>query len=114
MDNSLSNHIIGSRPNFAIAGSFMVHVLHTTAPHDATRHQETDAAGLASSYITFEEEYEDLKMWIRRWRWANRVSVNGAAGVKGLTNLGLMKAETLMEKMESSYFTTDSQSGKST
>uniref|UniRef100_A0A093VFR4 Transcriptional activator protein DAL81 n=1 Tax=Talaromyces marneffei PM1 TaxID=1077442 RepID=A0A093VFR4_TALMA len=103
-----------SRPNFAIAGSFMVHVLHTTAPYDATRRAEIDASGLPSTYITFEEEYEDLKGWIRRWRWANRVSVNGAAGVKGLTNLGLMKAETLMEKMESSHFATDSQSGKST
>lgn len=91
----------------------MVHVLHTAASHDATRQAEMDTVGLPSSYITFEEEYEDLKGWIRRWRWANRVSVNGAAGVKGLTNLGLMKAETLMEKMESSHFATDSQSGKS-
>ncbi|OKL59621.1 hypothetical protein UA08_05443 [Talaromyces atroroseus] len=96
-----------SRPNFAIAGSFMVHVLHTIAPPDVTRQAEKIGDKLSSNYITFEEEYEELKTWIRRWRWANRVSANGAAGVKGLTNLGLMRVETLMKKFEPSHFATD-------
>ncbi|KAH8695471.1 fungal-specific transcription factor domain-containing protein [Talaromyces proteolyticus] len=86
-----------SRPNFAIAGSFMVHVLHTIAPLDSPRQDELQAAGIPPSWINFEDDYKDLQVWIRRWRWANRVSANGAAGVKGLTNLGLMKVETLME-----------------
>jgi hypothetical protein len=73
----------------------MVHVLHTIAPQEAVRQEELEAS--TSSWINFEDDYRDLQGWIRRWRWANRVSANGAAGVKGLTNLGLMKVETLME-----------------
>lgn len=87
----------GSRPNFAIAGSFMVHVLSTIAPPDASRRAEMEAAGISTCGIEFDDDYQNLQVWIRRWRWANRVSANGAAGVKGLTNLGLMKVETLME-----------------
>ncbi|KAL5335971.1 fungal-specific transcription factor domain-containing protein [Aspergillus crustosus] len=70
-----------SRPNFAIAGAFMVHLLHiVTSP----------TAGI------FLDEYAELQGWIRRWRWVNRISANGAAGVKGLTNLGVLKVETLL------------------
>ncbi|KAL4875885.1 fungal-specific transcription factor domain-containing protein [Aspergillus karnatakaensis] len=70
-----------SRPNFAIAGAFMVHLLHTvTGP----------GAG------SFSHEHLQLQGWIRRWRWVNRISANGAAGVKGLTNLGVLKVETLL------------------
>lgn len=75
----------------------MVHVLHTIAPLEASRQAELKASEISPSSINFEDEYRDLQVWIRRWRWANRVSANGAAGVKGLTNLGLMKVETLME-----------------
>jgi hypothetical protein len=87
----------------------MVHVLHTISPPDVTRQAEMEGATFSVEYITFEEEYEDLKTWIRRWRWANRVSANGAAGVKGLTNLGLMRVETMMKKIEPSHFATDLQ-----
>jgi hypothetical protein len=87
----------GSRPNFAIAGSFMVHVLSTIAPPDASRRAEMEISESSTNGTEFEDDYRDLQAWIRRWRWANRVSANGAAGVKGLTNLGLMKVETLME-----------------
>ncbi|KAL3458401.1 fungal-specific transcription factor domain-containing protein [Aspergillus heterothallicus] len=70
-----------SRPNFAIAGAFMVHLLHiVTSP----------------SAADFSDEYHELQGWIRRWRWVNRISANGAAGVKGLTNLGVLKVETLL------------------
>lgn len=92
----------------------MVLVLRTTRPIDAKQEAKFDDTNLPPSYITFEEEYEQLKGWIRRWRWANRVSVNGAAGVKGLTNLGLMKAETLMERLEAVSLVSSSQSGGST
>ncbi|KAL3479625.1 fungal-specific transcription factor domain-containing protein [Aspergillus californicus] len=70
-----------SRPNFAIAGAFMVHLLHIITAPTATG---------------FTEEYGELQGWIRRWRWVNRISANGAAGVKGLTNLGVLKVETLL------------------
>ncbi|OKL63407.1 hypothetical protein UA08_01770 [Talaromyces atroroseus] len=94
-----------SRPNFAIAGSFMVHVLHIIAPPDAARQAELEAAGISPLWTTtLDDDYRDLLVWIRRWRRANRVSANGAAGVKGLTNLGLMKVET---QLESSRFESD-------
>ncbi|KAL2833860.1 fungal-specific transcription factor domain-containing protein [Aspergillus cavernicola] len=71
-----------SRPNFAIAGAFMVHLLHIITGPTATG--------------GFEDEYRELQGWIRRWRWVNRISANGAAGAKGLTNLGVLKVETLL------------------
>ncbi|KAL4784163.1 fungal-specific transcription factor domain-containing protein [Aspergillus varians] len=70
-----------SRPNFAIAGAFMVHLLYIVT-------------GLTAG--SFVDEYTELQGWIRRWRWVNRISANGAAGVKGLTNLGVLKVETLL------------------
>jgi hypothetical protein len=75
----------------------MVHVLSTIAPPDASRRAEIEISENSTNGTEFEDDYRDLQAWIRRWRWANRVSANGAAGVKGLTNLGLMKVETLME-----------------
>ena len=44
----------------------------------------------------FTDEHMELQALIRRWRWVNRISANGAAGVKGLTNLGVLKVETLL------------------
>ncbi|KAL2835355.1 fungal-specific transcription factor domain-containing protein [Aspergillus pseudoustus] len=70
-----------SRPNFAVAGAFMVHLLHIVSSPSASG---------------FSDEYDELQGWIRRWRWVNRISANGAAGVKGLTNLGVLKVETLL------------------
>lgn len=49
---------------------------------------------------SFHAEIRELEQWIKRWRWANRISANGAAGVKGLTNLGLFKVETILNKLE--------------
>ncbi|KAJ5579942.1 transcriptional regulator family: Fungal Specific TF [Penicillium hispanicum] len=82
----------GSRPNFAIAGSFMVHLLQTIAPKDLPSHQRSTSC----AHFTFDEEYSELQGWIQRWRWVTRISANGAAGVKGLTNLGFIKVESLM------------------
>ncbi|KAJ5394827.1 uncharacterized protein N7487_009130 [Penicillium crustosum] len=81
-----------SRPNFAIAGSFMVHLLQVVTPLNQA---ESQSMAEFSKY-TFEKEHAELQDWIRRWRWATRISANGAAGVKGLTNLGFIKVETLM------------------
>ncbi|KAI3073601.1 transcriptional regulator family: Fungal Specific TF [Penicillium roqueforti] len=81
-----------SRPNFAIAGSFMVHLLQIVTPSNRA---EIPATFELAKY-SFEKEYAELQSWIRRWRWATRISANGAAGVKGLTNLGFIKVETLM------------------
>ncbi|KAL4954527.1 fungal-specific transcription factor domain-containing protein [Aspergillus filifer] len=69
-----------SRPNFAIAGAFMVHLLHI----------------ITGAGPGFTDEHMELQALIRRWRWVNRISANGAAGVKGLTNLGVLKVETLL------------------
>jgi hypothetical protein len=75
-----------SRPNFAIAGSFMVHLLHITS------------ASLDVG-LSFTEEYEELRSLAKRWRMANRVAANGAAGVRGLASLGLLRVETLLGKI---------------
>lgn len=95
-----------SRPNFAIAGTFMVHLLQITAPeaetgvlpeegqsHDNISHDDED--------LFFSNECKELQEMIERWRWASRISVNNAAGAKGLTNLGLFKVETLLASLES-------------
>ncbi|KAJ5898376.1 hypothetical protein N7504_008664 [Penicillium tannophilum] len=79
-----------SRPNFAIAGSFMVHLLQVVSPPT-----EAESRPDLLKY-SFDAEHTELQTWIRRWRWATRISANGAAGVKGLTNLGFIKVETLM------------------
>jgi hypothetical protein len=76
----------------------MVHILHTISPPDPDqRAQREDISNSFGQF--FDDDYRELQVWIRRWRWANRVSAHGAAGVKGLTNLGLMKVETLMGKL---------------
>ncbi|KAK4868612.1 hypothetical protein LT330_006814 [Penicillium expansum] len=81
-----------SRPNFAIAGSFMVHLLQIVTPPN-----QTDSQSMPELLkYSFEKEHTELQDWIRRWRWATRISANGAAGVKGLTNLGFIKVETLI------------------
>ncbi|KAJ9143868.1 Aldolase-type TIM barrel [Pleurostoma richardsiae] len=73
-----------SRAGFAMAGSFMVHLLHVVS-----RPGRTGGDG-------FSEERAELQGLVKRWRWANRVAANGAAGMKGLTNLGLLRVETLL------------------
>ncbi|PVI00236.1 hypothetical protein DM02DRAFT_708716 [Periconia macrospinosa] len=78
-----------SRPNFAIAGSFMIHLLHITTP----------PANSTNDNLNFKPQLEELHVLIKRWRWANRVSSNSAAGAKGLTNLGLFKVETLLASL---------------
>jgi hypothetical protein len=75
-----------SRPNFAIAGSFMVHLLHITS------------ASLHGSF-PFSEEDRELRSLVKRWRIANRVSANGAAGARGLANLGLLRVETMLGRL---------------
>lgn len=85
-------NLLGSRPNFAIAGSFMVHLLQIVTPPN-----QTDSQSMPELLkYSFEKEHTELQDWIRRWRWATRISANGAAGVKGLTNLGFIKVETLI------------------
>lgn len=70
----------------------MVHLLQIVTPSNRA---EIPATFELAKY-SFEKEYAELQSWIRRWRWATRTSANGAAGVKGLTNLGFIKVETLM------------------
>lgn len=70
----------------------MVHLLQVVTPLNQA---ESQSMAEFSKY-TFEKEHAELQDWIRRWRWATRISANGAAGVKGLTNLGFIKVETLM------------------
>jgi hypothetical protein len=70
----------------------MVHLLQIVTPSSPAEGQST----IERSHYTFDKEYAELQDWIRRWRWATRISANGAAGVKGLTNLGFIKVETLM------------------
>lgn len=77
-----------SRPNFAIAGSFMVHLLHITAASTKT-----------GDYLAFAEEDRELRAWIGRWRRATRASAVGAAGAKGLANLSLLRVETMLSKI---------------
>ncbi len=76
-----------SRPNFAIAGSFMVHLLHLTSASSDRRD------------FGFREEDAELRALVRRWRVAIRVSANGAAGARGLANLGLLRVETMLGKL---------------
>lgn len=70
----------------------MVHLLQVVTPSNQAESQSMEEF----SKYTFEKEHTELQDWIRRWRWATRISANGAAGVKGLTNLGFIKVETLM------------------
>lgn len=63
--------------------------------------------GCNTSELNFSTEYRELQALIRRWRWANRVSAHGAAGVKGLTNLGLLKVEPLMGSFDPELETQD-------
>lgn len=70
----------------------MVHLLSIVQP---MQHQN-DQLGLLSGVYNFEYEHKELKDWVRRWRWATRISANGAGGSKGLTNLAFIKVEALM------------------
>lgn len=76
-----------SRANFAIAGSFMVQLLHMTVK--STNELENSFSG----------EDAELKALVRRWRVANRTAANGAAGSRGLANLGLLRVETMLGKL---------------
>ncbi|KAL2202070.1 hypothetical protein CC79DRAFT_1314664 [Sarocladium strictum] len=77
-----------SRPNFAIAGSFMVHLLHVTSAKDEV-----------NGRVRFEDEDGEVRGLVRRWRVANRSAANGAAGAKGLANLGLLRVETMLGRL---------------
>ncbi|CAK7221797.1 hypothetical protein SBRCBS47491_004650 [Sporothrix bragantina] len=81
-----------SRASFSMAGSFIVYLLHVVTVRVA------EEKGLVAR-PGFEDEYRELLAWIRRWRWASRVSVHGAAGAKGLTNLMLLRVETFLGEL---------------
>lgn len=79
-----------------------MHTMHDLASASASSHdirQAGDSSHNRSS-CSFDAEIRELEQWIKRWRWANRISANGAAGVKGLTNLGLFKVETLLNNLD--------------
>ncbi|KAH8881762.1 hypothetical protein GQ53DRAFT_886652 [Thozetella sp. PMI_491] len=73
-----------SRANFAMAGIFMVHLLHVVT-----------LASNAVPRVDTEQEHRELQDLIKRWRSASR-SANGASGMKGLVNLGLLRVETML------------------
>lgn len=83
-----------SRQNFAIGGSFMVHLLHITSASNAVRFSVGDDGDLG-----FDDEDKELRAWITRWRIATRASATGAAGAKGLANLGLLRVETMLGRL---------------
>jgi hypothetical protein len=93
-----------SRPNFAMAGLFMVDLLLILSQlGDADRVQNTELGDSnIPADVSSDEGLKELKRLIERWRWINRVSANGAAGVKGLTTLGLFKVETILAEMRRS------------
>lgn len=70
----------------------MIQLLNIVKP----RNHDNNRLGLVSSMFNFDEDYNELQEWIRRWRRATRISANGAAGPKGLTNLAFIKVEALM------------------
>ena len=84
-----------SRPNFAIAGSFMVHLLHVTSSSSPS----LGPSSLRGRELAFGEEDRELRALVRRWRMAIRVSANGAAGARGLANLGLLRVETMLGRL---------------
>lgn len=70
----------------------MVHLLNIVK----AKQRPNDRLGLVSSVYNFDEDYIELQEWVRRWKWTTRISANGAAGSKGLTNLAFIKVEALM------------------
>ncbi len=98
-----------SRANFAMAGSFIVYLLHVVTvrtsampqDHEGSRSSQSGRGGRPAVCARpgFSAEYRELLTWIRRWRWASRVSVHGAAGAKGLTNLMLLRVETFLGEL---------------
>lgn len=108
-----------SRANFAMAGSFIVDLLLTISPAlgpdilssdqmtdgPAMNHVMEDDSQMHAPTRLFQHELQELKHLIERWRWANRVSANGAAGVKGLTTLGLFKVETMLTELRKPWST---------
>jgi hypothetical protein len=101
-----------SRANFAMAGSFIVFLLHivTMRRKVVTGQSGTSVQGSACARPGFSEQYRELLVWIKRWRWASRVSIHSAAGAKGLTNLMLLRVETFLgelgglDEMKDPYF----------
>ncbi|KAF4916897.1 hypothetical protein CGCVW01_v009939 [Colletotrichum viniferum] len=83
-----------SRQNFAIGGSFMVHLLHITSASSVVRFSVGDDGDLG-----FDDEDKELRAWIARWRSATRASATGAAGARGLANLGLLRVETMLGRL---------------
>jgi hypothetical protein len=102
-----------SRGNLAIGGCFMVNLLQFLSPGEGLAGSSSDEATTARNHqravnaelltdeasIIFKSELDELTRLIRRWRWISRVSANGAAGNKGLTNLGLFKVETMLSDL---------------
>lgn len=80
-----------SRANFAIGGSFIVNLLHITST--------SGSDGSSMHNLGFENEDRELRDWIKRWRSAIRLSASGAAGAKGLANLGLLRVETMLSRV---------------
>lgn len=81
----------------------MVHLLHIISPGPTG-----DGNCTKDGEVYFQGEFEELQDLIKRWRWANRISANSAAGAKGLTNLGLFKVETLLASLGSHALPVDS------
>jgi hypothetical protein len=88
---------LGSRSNFAIAGSFLIYLLlvmgscsrvHSTSEHD--KHP--------SSHCTEQRCTDRLELvgLIQKWRNASRKAAGSASGAKSLAVLGLFKVERML------------------
>lgn len=85
---------------------------HTVFPGQVTGQQTGNTSFCTRADPYFEIEFNELQSLIKRWRWANRMSVNNAAGAKGLTDLGLFKVETLLASLGSLTLSVDSEESK--
>jgi len=47
-----------------------------------------------------DDQYQALQDYVRRWRWALRVSSRSAGGDKGLVNLSLLRIDALFTEWQ--------------
>lgn len=113
----------GSKHNFAIASTFLMHLLILTQPslpsqsdplnssaqqpdsvdHPAVMSISPSSAGSPSVHeisATFSDEHTEVQALTKRWRWALRLAQRGAGGRKGLMNASLRRTEALFREWQ--------------